>query len=231
MQPISRRNALLLGGLGVAGTVAGGAGLWWSLTARPGAGAGTVTGAELVQPPELRSAEGRLEARLEAGPVSLSLGGRQASARGYNGGVPGPTLRVRAGDAVRIRLLNSLAEPTNLHLHGLHVSPQANGDNVFVTVNPGESFDFEYQLPADHPPGVYWYHPHHHGVVAGQRAGERAGHCQDCFPGLYRPLRVPLPRPGSRGPGNDGRDRSPLTMTENTFPPGRQSPCRTEASK
>ena len=84
---------------------------------------------------------------------------------------PGPTLRLRAGDVLRIRLLNRLAEPTNLHMHGLHVSPQGAGDNVFVTVDPGGSFDYEYRLPADHPPGVYWYHPHLHGLVAGQVFG------------------------------------------------------------
>ena len=64
--------------------------------------------------------------------------------------------------------MNGLDEPTNLHVHGLHVSPQANSDNVFVEVMPGASFDYGYRLPPDHPPGVYWYHPHHHGLVAGQ---------------------------------------------------------------
>ena len=56
-------------------------------------------------------------------------------------------------------------------MHGLHVSPEGNGDNVFVTVEPGESFDYDYRLPDDHPPGVFWYHPHHHGTVADQVFG------------------------------------------------------------
>ena len=51
MRPISRRRALLLGGLGAAGTVAGGTGLVWSLSSRPG----PTTGSSLVQPQELRS--------------------------------------------------------------------------------------------------------------------------------------------------------------------------------
>ena len=72
---------------------------------------------------------------------------------------------------LRIRLQNRLTEPTNLHMHGLHVSPKGTGDNVFVTVDPGGSFDYEYRLRADHPPGVYWYHPHLHGLVAGQVFG------------------------------------------------------------
>jgi hypothetical protein len=92
VQPISRRKALLLGGLGVAGAVAGGAGLIWTLTSPPA----TVSGGELNQPPEERSADGRLQVRLEAAPGQIPLAGRQAAALGYNGGIPGPTLRIRA---------------------------------------------------------------------------------------------------------------------------------------
>ncbi|MCB5275429.1 Multicopper oxidase mco [Arthrobacter sp. SO5] len=182
MRPISRRDALILGGLGVAGTAAGAAGLWWSLgsTVGPLGGAGL----ELRNPPELRSAGGRLQLRLEAARGGLDVGGRRALPMLYNGSLPGPTLRLRAGDELAIRLVNSLAEPTNLHLHGLHVSPQANGDNVFVTVNPGDSFDYSYRLPAGHPPGVYWYHPHHHGLVAGQ-----------IFAGLFGAVIVEDPEP------------------------------------
>ena len=170
MRPISRRDALLLGGLGTAATVAGGAGLWWSLasTQQPTGGTFPAQGSGLRSPPELRSADGRLQLTLDAGPGQVELGGRPAGALCYNGTVPGPTLRLRPGDELTVRLVNSLDEPTNLHVHGLHVSPQANSDNVFVAVSPGESFDYSYRLPPDHPPGVYWYHPHHHGMVAGQ---------------------------------------------------------------
>lgn len=167
MQPLSRRSALLLGGIGVAATAVGAAGLVVTLASQ----SAPVAGGALTHPAELRSAGGVLALELEAGPASLQLAGRQATALGYNGASPGPTLRLRAGDLLRIRLLNRLAEPTNLHLHGLHVSPQGNGDNVFVTVDPGGSFDYEYRLPADHPAGVYWYHPHHHGMVAAQVFG------------------------------------------------------------
>ena len=80
MRPISRRDALLLGGLGTAATVAGGAGLWWSLASpqqprrrradragRPSAGCG---------PAELRSANGRLQLTLDAARGQVELGGR-----------------------------------------------------------------------------------------------------------------------------------------------------------
>ena len=170
MRPISRRDALLLGGLGTAATVAGGAGLWWSLASpqQPTGGPFPAQGSALRSPPELRSADGRLQLTLDAAPGEVELGGRPAGVLSYNGTVPGPTLRLRPGDELAIRLVNSLDEPTNLHVHGLHVSPQANSDNVFVAVSPGEAFDYSYRLLPDHPPGVYWYHPHHHGMVAGQ---------------------------------------------------------------
>ncbi|MCT9870816.1 multicopper oxidase family protein [Paenarthrobacter aurescens] len=164
MQAISRRQALLLGGFGVAATAAGSAGLLWTLTSRQN----PVTGRELTQPPEERSANGQLRVRLEAAPGQMLLAGQQAAALGYNGGVPGPTFRVQPGDVLRIGLVNNLAQATNLHVHGLHVSPEGSGDNVFVSVDPGDTFDYEYKLSVDHPPGVYWYHPHHHGMVADQ---------------------------------------------------------------
>ena len=60
----------------------------------------------------------------------------------------------------------------NLHTHGLHVSPRGNSDNVFLSIAPGGSQQYEIHLPDDHPAGFHWYHPHHHGAVAQQlRAG------------------------------------------------------------
>lgn len=57
---------------------------------------------------------------------------------------------------------------TNLHTHGLHVSPAGNSDNVLVAIAPGEEFFYEIKIPADHPPGTFWYHPHVHGSTAMQ---------------------------------------------------------------
>jgi FtsP/CotA-like multicopper oxidase with cupredoxin domain len=57
----------------------------------------------------------------------------------YNGSLPGPTLRLRPGDRLRVQLANRLAQVTNLHVHGLHVSPERNGDNPFVAVEPGST--------------------------------------------------------------------------------------------
>jgi FtsP/CotA-like multicopper oxidase with cupredoxin domain len=82
----------------------------------------------------------------------------------YNGRYIPPTLRVHPGDTIRLRLTNALAEPTNLHTHGLSVSPRGNSDNVLLNVAPGQIQDYEIRLPPDHPPGLFWYHPHAHGL-------------------------------------------------------------------
>ncbi|WP_199711355.1 multicopper oxidase family protein [Tessaracoccus antarcticus] len=103
--------------------------------------------------------------------TEVEVAGIKAHMLTYNGSVPGPTWLLRAGDRLEIRLVNNLVEPTNLHTHGLAVSPEGNGDNPFLTIGGGESFDYRMELPEDHPAGVFWYHPHHHGMVADQVFG------------------------------------------------------------
>jgi FtsP/CotA-like multicopper oxidase with cupredoxin domain len=167
IRPISRRRALQLGGLGLASTVIGGVGLARQVTSR----FDPAVGAAPIEPPVLRGTGGVLDVRLEAAERRVRLAEREATTLSYNGGVPGPTLHLQPGDRLRVDLVNRLNLPTNLHTHGLRVSPQGNGDNVFVTVEPGASLRYDYRLPDDHPSGVYWYHPHHHGLVADQVFG------------------------------------------------------------
>jgi FtsP/CotA-like multicopper oxidase with cupredoxin domain len=179
MQPISRRRALQLGGLGLASIAVGTVGLTWrTLSGNP-----TAPQQALVEPPTLTSTDGLLTVRLEAAEGPVRIAGRQATALSYNGRLPGPTLRLRPGDQLRVQLVNRLAEVTNLHVHGLHVSPERNGDNPFVTVEPGATFNYDYQLAPDHPSGMFWYHPHHHGMVADQ-----------IFGGLYGAIIVDEPQ-------------------------------------
>lgn len=181
MQPVSRREALVLGGLGAAGLIGGAAGV---LASEGGtrAQASASSGAPLAQPAGLVSADGVLSVALTASESTVDVGGRRSTVWTYNGRLPGPTWRVRPGDRVRVSVRNTLDEPTNLHVHGLHVSPEGNSDNPFVRIQPGSTFDYEYRLPADHPPGVYWYHPHHHGTAANQ-----------VFAGLYGAIIVEDP--------------------------------------
>ena len=114
------------------------------------------------EPPSLSSHAGVLTVTLRARRSTIDVGGQQAVAEVYNDSYAPPTLRVRPGDVIRLRLLNRLDQPTNLHTHGLHVSPRGNSDNVFLTVPAGQAQDFNFRIPGNHPSGLFWYHPHTH---------------------------------------------------------------------
>lgn len=64
---------------------------------------------------------------------------------------------------------------TNMHVHGLHVSPRSPADNILLTVNPGQTQKYRYAIPANHPCGLNFYHAHEHGSVALQVASGMAG--------------------------------------------------------
>src|ERR1700680_4695471 len=54
----------------------------------------------------------------------------------------------------------------NIHYHGTNTTPACHGDNVVKTlVNPGHTFSYSLQFPTNEPPGLYWYHPHVHGLA------------------------------------------------------------------
>jgi FtsP/CotA-like multicopper oxidase with cupredoxin domain len=169
-EPLSRRSALALGGIGAALVIAGGTGIVWTV-ATIGSSAPLRSGKELTQPTPLRSIDGLLNVALVAGPSTMMIGGTAVKAMTYNGALPGPTLIVRAGDTLAISLRNQLGAPTNLHTHGLHVSPDGSSDNVFRRIDSGGSAEYRYEIPQNHPPGVFWYHPHHHGMAADQVFG------------------------------------------------------------
>lgn len=81
----------------------------------------------------------------------------------YDGQVPGPTLRVRLGQTVRVNFTNQLPQPTTIHWHGVRV-PNAMDGVPGVTqppIQPGESFVYEF-TPKD--AGTYWFHPHVRGA-------------------------------------------------------------------
>ncbi len=106
-----------------------------------------------------------------------------------------PTLVAKPGNTVRILMRNLLPpeegcpghgsdiniphcfNTTNLHSHGLWVSPAGISDNVLRTLPPNKDFtyEYEYNIPADHPAGTFWYHPHVHGSTAIQVASGLAG--------------------------------------------------------
>jgi FtsP/CotA-like multicopper oxidase with cupredoxin domain len=194
---LDRRNLLRLtaaAGFGIAGV--GSMGLFLP---RSGAGRARAQGEALIEPEVRSSQDGLLDTTLEATVMPVPVAGGTAIMSAYEGSVPGPTLRVRPGDRLRVQLINKLdALPdglpddspflcvertgpghtpgtehvtscdTNLHMHGFHVSPSDNSDNIFVRVAAGESFQYEYQIPDNHASGVFVYHPHMHGNSAAQ---------------------------------------------------------------
>ncbi|WP_078910863.1 multicopper oxidase family protein [Streptomyces sp. NRRL WC-3742] len=161
----------------------------------PGAGLGTGSGAGLGAGPKV--VEQTLDVRFTE--VSVPGYGR-VTTRTYNGTIPGPTLRVRAGDVLRLTSVNGLPpnppharhggehpaphhpNSFNLHTHGMHVSPSGYADNVLrefaprsVAGGPEPRYSSVIHVPAGHPAGTYWYHPHLHGSTAEQIVGGMAG--------------------------------------------------------
>ena len=64
----------------------------------------------------------------------------------------------------------------NIHYHGTNTTPQCGGDNVVKTIiNSGATFQYSVQFPSNEPPGLYWYHPHIHGIAERDVQGGAAG--------------------------------------------------------
>jgi len=98
---------------------------------------------------------------LVASPFSLGLlRGRTSELLGYSDSLPGPLIRARRGDQLRVHFENQLDEPTSVHFHGIR-GPNAMDGVPEVTqpaVAPGGSFDYVFDLP---DAGLFWYHPHY----------------------------------------------------------------------
>src|ERR1700691_196388 len=95
----------------------------------------------------------------------------------FNGREDPPVIRANPGEDVHLTYTNAMSthsqehcvdgpcmNMTNLHFHGLHVSPNAPGDDVLgMMAMAGESLHYTVDIPRDQPPGLYWYHTHPHG--------------------------------------------------------------------
>ncbi len=115
-------------------------------------------------PPVVSSSGGELALMLESLPTLIEIKKHDfAILNTFNGTYTPPTLRMQQGDTLHITQVNHLQNlPVNFHSHGVVTTPLANGDNVFVTVSPGETFDTVIPIPLTHSSGMYWYHPHVH---------------------------------------------------------------------
>lgn len=122
---------------------------------------------------------------------------RLRSYRGQHPGLPpvAPSIEIQPGNRLNVRLINSLPtddpscrnladnshntpncfNTTNLHTHGLWVDPNGISDNIFLMIKPGQTQNYEIDVPADHPAGTFWYHAHVHGSTALQVSSGMAG--------------------------------------------------------
>ena len=98
----------------------------------------------------------------KAGSVNLTgEGSPDTAVWAYNGSVPGPEIRLRQGERLRVKVENRLSQDTTVHWHGIRL-PNAMDGAPFVTqppIQPGASFTYEFTPP---DAGTFWYHPHAH---------------------------------------------------------------------
>jgi FtsP/CotA-like multicopper oxidase with cupredoxin domain len=96
----------------------------------------------------------------------------------------------------------------NIHYHGTNTTPACNGDNVVKTlINPGNTFQYTIQFPTTEPPGLYWYHPHVHGLSEAAVQGGASGaivvqginNVQPATAGLRQRILIIRDQPTSQG--------------------------------
>jgi suppressor of ftsI len=127
--------------------------------------------AALPEPPQVQAKHHVVSLTLHA----VNENGRDAFA--FNGEMVAPTIRASPGDVLKITYINDLPakstetcavnpcmDMTNLHFHGLNVSPSSPQDDVIgMMAGPGQILHYSVHIPRDHPPGLFWYHTHPHG--------------------------------------------------------------------
>jgi suppressor of ftsI len=125
----------------------------------------------LPESPQVRARDHVVSLTLEA----VNENGRDAFV--YKGAGVAPVIRASPGDVLKITYINDLPvtsgercavnpcmDMTNLHFHGLAVSPHAPQDDVLgMLAKPGQVLHYSVRIPRDHPPGLFWYHTHPHG--------------------------------------------------------------------
>jgi FtsP/CotA-like multicopper oxidase with cupredoxin domain len=147
-------------------------------------------GSDVQQPPDLYSQNGRLDVAMNYF-TSVDDAGHTLFCFVTSDGKESPTLHVNPGDAIHIALTNMVPAvpgagamrmskdgdvcgdadqtPTsvNMHFHGTNTSPKCHSDEVIRTlINSGSTFEYTLHIPPDEPPGLYWYHPHVHGIAS-----------------------------------------------------------------
>ena len=157
-------------------------------------------GSTVTNPPALFSEGGTLTVNL-AFNTAQDAQGRTLYCFTTPDGSEGPTLHINPGDHLIINVKNDLPTPTsasdmqmttnaltvcgdttmndssvNIHYHGTNTPPTCHQDEVIHTlINAGETFTYDVAFPSDEPPGLYWYHPHVHGLAERTTQGGATG--------------------------------------------------------
>ncbi len=146
------RRSVLTGGLGLLGLGA---------LSACGGGARSVGphSAAVASTEAARHARGLVTTSLRAAPSSVDLGGVVVDTWAFGDTVPGPTLRVEAGQVLRVDVRNDLPADTSVHWHGIRLRNDMDGVPMMTqdAIRPGGAFRYEFTAP---DPGTYFFHPH-----------------------------------------------------------------------
>jgi FtsP/CotA-like multicopper oxidase with cupredoxin domain len=96
---------------------------------------------------------------LDIRPVRKRIGDAEVRMLGYNGSIPGPTMRVDQGSQITVNVRNDGDVDATVHWHGLRLENRYDGvpEETQAPIAPGGTFSYRLQFP---DPGLYWYHPH-----------------------------------------------------------------------
>ena len=127
--------------------------------------------------------DGTVDVELTANALDfIKVANDDLKTRPFGDSLQAPTIHVRPGGTINVRFTNKLGEdankkgiPTNIHYHGLHVSPLRKSDNVFRTFDNGKTYKSKVEVPEDQATGTYWYHVHLHGISDEQVMGGLSG--------------------------------------------------------
>jgi len=156
-------------------------------------------GSVVERPADLYSKNGTLEVALGYY-TSVDDAGHTLFCFATPDGEESPTLHVNPGDTLKVTLTNNIPPPiggpaelmsnatttcndatmtaasVNMHFHGTNVAPKCHSDEVIHTlINSGETFTYAIKIPANEPPGLYWYHPHVHTLSEAALQGGASG--------------------------------------------------------
>ncbi len=157
-------------------------------------------GSVVLPPPDLFSEDGVLDVTFHY-VTTVDADNRTLFCFTTPDGRESPTLHVKPGDTLNVTAINDVPPPPpgsptevvsnasnqcgdqtmtitslNIHYHGTNTSPACRGDQVIHTIiNSGETFHYSLHFPEDEPPGLYWYHPHVHGLAEAAVQGGASG--------------------------------------------------------